>query len=261
VNRFALSLLLFPIALAVAQPPVVTESRWIDFKQTRMHLRKINGRWWTDDNREVNPASGGGLLWTISSQPGVVTFHHHQPFQLAKAEWLNLFMPADEVVRTLGQPNTVFGMSPASAIYRYYADNGTVVEVRIMQGVVGEAEYRLTNQSLRPVASVQRQLAGRNVFSLLAQRNGKGQAEVMPAPVAQPAAAPSAPPRRTAVSSDALKAIAIGDERDAVIRKLGEPSFRSSLTTDDGTRESLTYHLDDKPVVIRLVNGKVVSVP
>ena len=53
-----LGLLALLLALpALAQESVVTATTWVDdwtgHHKGKVLLRKINGRWWTDDNREV----------------------------------------------------------------------------------------------------------------------------------------------------------------------------------------------------------------
>ena len=94
-------------------------------------LRKINGRWWTQDNREVYPPSKTGLFWEVDSNPGVVEFRHHRPFELTKAELLHLFLKPAEVEALLGEPNRIFGRDD-HAMWSYYAANGTIVWVRFM---------------------------------------------------------------------------------------------------------------------------------
>ena len=74
----SLSLLVFLFALpAFAQQPMVTATRcvddWADHKG-KARLRKINDRWWTDDNCEVYAPGKKGVFWEIDSKPGTASF-------------------------------------------------------------------------------------------------------------------------------------------------------------------------------------------
>lgn len=74
------------------------------------------------------------------------------------------------------------------------------------------------------------------------------------------AAEPAAQRKKTIVSSEAMASVIEGATRGDVLNRLGEPSSRFSIAGDEGVRESFTYHLESgNPVVIRLVNGKVVK--
>jgi hypothetical protein len=69
------------------------------------------------------------------------------------------------------------------------------------------------------------------------------------------------PVRKAIVSKSVLASIQPGATRDEVLAQLGEPTFRSSISGDEGLKETLTYHLDEStPATIRLLNGKVVQV-
>ena len=57
-------------AISLAQGPTVTATKWVDYGKNRELLRKINGRWWSQDNREVNPPAKGGIFWVLDSKPG-----------------------------------------------------------------------------------------------------------------------------------------------------------------------------------------------
>jgi hypothetical protein len=152
---------------------VVTATKLVDYEHHKELLRKINGRWWTQDNREVFPPGKGGVFWELDSKPGVVDFFHHTPFDLSKAESLHLFMTVDQVEAICGKPNRIFRMGPDGGEWMYYAANGTIVQVRIMDGVLGEAEYDPATGKSTPVASVAQDLGGRNIFELMAQRAGQ----------------------------------------------------------------------------------------
>lgn len=167
---------LFFCSLIPAQ--VVTDTKLVenwDEKGTPPEvLRKINGRWWTEDNREVNPPGKGGGFWIIDSKPGVCQFFHHRPFRLERAESLHLWMTPQEVEAALGQPNRTFGRDQ-HAFWSYYAANGTKLVVRFMgdDGLLGEATYEPIGEKSRSVASIERELNGQNIYKLMADRAWK----------------------------------------------------------------------------------------
>ena len=283
-----------------AQAPHVTETRFVNEGKGQELLRKINGRWWSQDNREVYPPSEGGIFWVLDSKPGACQFFHHRPFQLDRAELLRLWMSKQEVEAALGPPNRIFG-TDNHAFWYYYASNGIKLQVRFMDdGVLGEAKYYAIGEKSWPVASIERELNGRDIFKLLQERATQRSAEwlskkteesridqaarsdalrrgIRPSSSAwsragQPSMVPVEPvnvpravePERTAktlISAEALAAVAPGTSRADLLSRLGEPASRYSITGDDGVRESFTYDLDSgESVVIRLVDGKVVKV-
>lgn len=154
----------------------VMATKLVSYGKGKELLRKINGRWRSQDNREVYPPGKGGVFWELDSEPGVVDFYHHRPFD-PKAESLHLFMAPPEVEAALGQPNRIFKMGPDGGMWSYYAANGTRVEVRSMDGVLGEAKYDPVTGPSTPVASVARDLNGRSIYTLLAERAGPRSAE------------------------------------------------------------------------------------
>jgi hypothetical protein len=266
----ALALCLFVCPSLLAQAPHVTDTKVVDNWEVKGQgpelLRKINGRWWTRDNREVYPPGPGGFFWTTDSKPGVVQFFHHRPCPIERAESLHLWMSEQEVEAVLGQPNRILGKG-GHGFWSYYAANGTKLEVRFMGDAgLGGAEYQPVGQKSRPVASLERELNGRSIYKLLQERAGSRVAgpnrtaqssKVMVDPVT---AAPEAPPKRT-VPAQALATVTEGTTREDVLSRLGEPGARYAITDDEGTRESFTYNLDSGEVVtIRLLKGKVVKV-
>jgi outer membrane protein assembly factor BamE (lipoprotein component of BamABCDE complex) len=271
----------------------VTETKWVDSGKDRQLLRKINGRWWTQDNREVYPPSKGGVFWEVDSNPGVVQFFHHRPLQLARAENLRLWMTKQEVEATLGPPNRVFGRDDHANWY-YYAADGTKLDVRFVDdGVLGEAKYYAIGEKSRSVASIEHEMNGRSIYFLVQERATKRSHEWLAKKTeenrqdqaarsealrrsrsltAQPrvvtveadASRQSVPdhpaPKRT-ITAAALSNVQPGSTRQDVLSRLGEPAFRSSITGDEGTQEFLTYDLDTgEEITIRLVDGKVVKV-
>jgi len=270
------------LIVALAQAQEVTDTKEVSTPGGGHEvLRKINGRWFSEDNREVNPPGPGGMFWVLDSQPGVVKFHHHRPFDLRKAELLHLWMTPDVVEPLLGKPNRTFG-----DFWFYYAANGIKVSVWMPHGELIKAEYEFPGHHSKPVESVAQDLGGRDVFKLGAERASKkvqeqwaqkkaefaAQHAVARAPrssgtsvrvenVERPAVPGPAPPKRI-ITPEGLAATKVGEPREDLIKRLGEPSYRTSLTSDEGTRETFTYHLsEDRPVLIRLLNGKVVQAP
>lgn len=159
--------------LILAQAPHVTDTKLVNSGKGQEWLRKINGRWWSQDNREVYPPSKGGVFWELDSKPGVVQFFHHRPFQLDRAESLRLWMRKEEVETALGPPNRIFGTDD-HAWWHYYAPNGTKLDVRFMDdGVLGEAKYYAIGEKSWPVASIERELNGRDIYKMLQERAGK----------------------------------------------------------------------------------------
>lgn len=281
-------ILLLAAALALNTPgfaQTVTGTKLVSAGKGKELLRKINGRWWTKDNREVYPPGKNGVFWEIDSKPGIVDFYHHRPFDLSRAELLHLFMTPAEIEGVLGPPNRIFKMGPAGGMWSYYAANGTRLALWLMDGGLGKAEYEPLRGRKYSVASVANELNGHSIFHLMAQRAGKRSAEeqaqrvaemrrLMPSPRRTPAAGagnvveipaavePAPEPKRQVVSAGALAAIRIGISRADVLAALGEPSARYSITGGDETRETFRYHLPGgEPVGIRLVEGSVTRVP
>ena len=82
-----LGLLAFLLALpTLAQESVVTATTWVDdwtgHYKGKVLLRKINGRWWTDDNREVYAPGKKGVFWEVDSKPDTCLFHRSQALRL-----------------------------------------------------------------------------------------------------------------------------------------------------------------------------------
>jgi outer membrane protein assembly factor BamE (lipoprotein component of BamABCDE complex) len=270
----------------LAQDPHVTETKLVNAEDRKGKelLRKINGRWWSQDNREVTPPAKGGFFWVLDSKPGVCQFFHHHPFQLDLAESLHLWMRKQEVEAALGPPNRTFGTGDRAWWY-YYASNGTKLDIWFLEdGVLADAKYDATGEKSWQVASIERELNGRSIFTLLSERAGRRSQERQPARsetvrtgvrsrIAQPrtvtvqsmdapaAAQPDHPAEKRIVSVEALASVTAGSTRQEVLGRLGEPTYRSAITSDEGTRETFTYHLaSGEPAVISLVDGKVIKV-
>jgi outer membrane protein assembly factor BamE (lipoprotein component of BamABCDE complex) len=282
-------------AVVLAQPPLVTETKLVrsEFAKGTELLRKINGRWWSQDNREVSPPSKGGFFWVLDSKPGACQFFHHRPFALDRAESLHLWMKKEEVEAALGTPNRTFGPD-GHAFWYYYASDGTKLSVRFMgDGVLGEAQYDVVGEKSRPVASIERELNGQSIYKLLQARAtqkldqehaikqeqfradhalGNRRAPNAYSPASRTAhptmvtvesvasSQPAEPVEKRTISAEAFSAIRPGATRQDILNRLGQPTFGSAISGDEGTRESLTYYLESgEAVVVRLVNGTVVQ--
>jgi len=286
--------------LMLAQAPHVTDTKVVDNWEEKGHgkevLRKINGRWWTQDNREVTPPGKGGFFWTVDSKPGSSQFFHHRPFELARAESLHLWMRREEVEAALGPPNRASGRDEHGRWF-YYAANGVKVNIWFVDdGVLGDAKYETVGEKAQMVASVERDLNGQDLFKLLAERasqrsrerqaqrssdmrneqaarmqafrerarsgsSGARYTTAQPSTVLVAPAAPESAAKKRIIPADAFAGITLGATRDDLLNKLGEPNNRFAISGDDGTRESFTYDLDSgETVVIRLLDGKVVKV-
>ncbi len=261
----------------LAQAPHVTDTKLVDNWEEKGKgptlLRKINGRWWSPDNREVQPPGSGGFFWTLDSKPGTCQFFHHRPVQLARAESLRIWMTPDEVQAVMGEPNRILGQRERG-FWFYYAANGVKLTVRFMQsGELGEATYQEASGKARPVQSVVAGLNGQDLYKALQARNTQrlgsnrprsaySRAGAQPTTIMVDPAGTDAPraPKRL-IPAEAVAAIAVGASREDVVTKLGEPSARYAITDDDGTRESFTYDLTGGDVAtIRLLNGRVFKV-
>ncbi len=266
------SLIVLMLGAVSAISQTVTETRMVNAGQKKVLLKKINNRWFSPDNREVYAPGKNRMFWELDSNPGVVAFHHHRPADLRRANQLHLFQQPSEVEAILGEPNRIFGKN----FWCYYALDGKKLEIRFMDGVLGEANYRsIGGETKTPLESVASDLGGRSIYKLLSERasdrikrtyssgsptQSSRQAirqttiERVDSFVDRPA------PAQRIVAQEAISAIAAGSDRTEVVAKLGEPSFRRSITSDEGSQETFTYHLEGgKPVQIRLVNGKVAN--
>jgi hypothetical protein len=88
---------------------VVTDTMKIEIDKRIHTARKINGRWWSEDNRELKQTNVG-WLWNISGGNAwqLVRFDHHRPVDPARVNQLDRSMGPDQVRAILGPPNSVF---------------------------------------------------------------------------------------------------------------------------------------------------------
>lgn len=64
---------LFICSAAALYAQEITATKWVEDWENgkaKTELRKINGRWWTEDNREVTPPGTGQVFWTPDSRLG-----------------------------------------------------------------------------------------------------------------------------------------------------------------------------------------------
>jgi hypothetical protein len=266
-----------------AQEPVVTATKEVRVgRNQRETLRKINGRWWTRDNRLVNPpkSQGGFGIWVVDSKPGVCPFEHHVPFDTRRGEQLQLWLTRDSIAAAFGRPTRrCLDEEGGSGFWYYHDSDGTILQLRFFSpGELAEANYLLPTGQRIPVAALEQQRGGESIYRLSAQRAGERRRAGQPAsrsasrsrsgggggtppPIPQ-AREPERPARRTVITAEALAAVAAGASKEQVIQQLGEPSSQSSLTGDEGVRETLSYHLaDGQAVAIRFLNGLLTAKP
>jgi len=122
-----LSTLLFTHVLLAQDGAVVTQTMRIEIEKRIHTARQINGRWWSEDNRELK-RTNVGWLWNISGGNAwqLVRFDHHRPLDPAKVNQVDRSMGPDQVSAILGPPNSVFPSDkPASQqMWDYYGVGG-----------------------------------------------------------------------------------------------------------------------------------------
>ncbi|HLK65153.1 MAG TPA: hypothetical protein VKU19_17040 [Bryobacteraceae bacterium] len=159
-------------ALALLASPTfgqkVTDTHKVEIDGKVQVVRKINGRWWSPDNRQLNPTKAG-YIWYISSDRAPLEFYHHNPVYLPRVEELRLFMSQDEVRDILGDPNET---QSRAGLWHYYAEDGTAVLLKFVSDELLEARYERTDYGVkgRPVQAVLRDLDGREPYAVAADR-------------------------------------------------------------------------------------------
>ena len=235
----------------------------------------MNGRWWSEDNRQLTQSKYGRWIWLTQSQRiPEVTFHHHQPADLARAESLRLFMDPDAVRRLLGEPNET---SDKIHHWWYYGSDGLALFVRFLEKELAEARYERPEYTPRMVASIERELNGRSIYRIMEDRVSQKSAEdyerysktghptapagrtVADAEAALALSRPTMPVRR--IAEERLRSVTVGMARDEVVRRLGEPAGSVRVAGAESDVETLTYYLDSSgQASIRLEQGKVVRI-
>ncbi len=122
-----LSIVFFALQVPAQTGAVVTETMRIEIDKRTHIARKINGRWWSEDNRELSQTNVG-WLWNISGGNArhLVRFDHHRPLDPAKVDHVDRSMGPDQVTAILGPPNSVFPSDKPAAqqIWNYYGAGG-----------------------------------------------------------------------------------------------------------------------------------------
>ena len=281
---------------ALAQPGATVTERMQIRIDGRMHnARKINGRWWSEDNRELG-RTNVGWLWSISGGNAVhlVRFDHHYPVDPSKVGLLDRSMGPGQVKAILGAPNSVFPSDrpEEQQQWDYYGLNGYKCSIHFSHsGGIFTASFepnagsmpqdvphlafrfngKTTQESFeeskkqRPVRPKPASAAEfrEQLKAEMAQRRSKlsgppASPSMMEVPAAV-APAPAQPSRK--ITSEELKGVATGMARAELIALLGEPFSRFAITSDTGTRETLVYITEkDSTVSIVVVQGKVAEI-
>jgi len=127
------SSLLFTHALLAQDGSVVTQTMRIEIDNRVHTARKINGRWWSEDNRELT-RTNVGWLWSVSGGNAwqLVRFDHHSPVDTSRVSQVNRSMGPDQVKAVLGPPNSVFPSDKPAAqqIWDYYGAGGYKLSIQ-----------------------------------------------------------------------------------------------------------------------------------
>lgn len=282
--QHAIRLCLLSTLCAAAFGQAVTATARVRIDRKMETVRKINGRWWSEDNRQLKPAKNDEYTWYIGTRKDKGwDFHHHRPVDLSLAEQLHLLMNPTQVRQLLGQPNEDTGRDElGSMMWMYYAANGTSLLVRFTKNELSDAQYQNDAWGTQPlpVQSVANDMQGRSPFQVMADRAWQRLAPEsyakshppaappeVPSPELQAAArrasvrtvkvsAPPKPPKRR-IAADLADSVHPGMTRMDVVKTLGNPAsdFKISGETE---LETLSYPLDpDGELTIRLENGAV----
>jgi hypothetical protein len=273
------------IAAAASHGQKVTATAKVEIDGRVETVRKINGRWWATDNRQLTPTKQG-FIWWISSEKGHGwDFHHHRPVRLELAESLHLFMDPGSVESVLGEPNQTApvheGRGEDSPMWYYYAENGTALFVRFIRNQLADARYERADFGVhgKPVETVAQELGGRNIFKIMADQAAEQNSKAHPlrgrAPSPRPTGSRSSgsitvvttaqadAPRqdRPRIPQDKADGIKEGMTRAEVVKIMGEASGGLSVAGAEVEFETLTYALDPSgEIAVRLEKGKVVKI-
>lgn len=243
--------------------------------------RKINGRWWTPDNREITKSMG---VWSAQQKLPNLIFVHHRPFNRTLADNLRLHIDPIAARTVTGEPNQIFimGRDGKSGKWYYYSADGTSTSLWFVDNLLADVEFlggpgqkgRTIHDRRRPPA-IEQALAGRSPVhaALSAARRSPTTADARTtrsysrnrAAVSTVQVEPYVPPQpktlRT-IPPDLLGGVEMGATREEVIVKLGEPGSSFSIAGGEGgTVETLTYHLESgSKAQIRITDGKVTQI-
>jgi hypothetical protein len=277
MRRLPRLIIIITMAAGVAPCQRVTAEKKVEIDGTVQTVRKINGRWWSPDNRQLTPQKDG-YTWYIGRKGYTWTFHHHRSVNLELAESLHLFMGPASVENLLGEPNESAGRENwGSRAWMYYAADGTALLLQFGHDELALARYERPDYGLsgKPVQSVERDLDGRDAYKVMAdrawQRNSpseyakfhkqdQGAGPAMPVVSVAPAASAPDPPKRR-IAADLAGSVKEGMSRSEVVRIMGEPSGGMHVAGGENDFEVMTYSLDPSgEVSLRLEKGKVVRI-
>jgi hypothetical protein len=130
----------------------VTQTMKIEIDKRIHTARQINGRWWSEDNRELS-RTNVGWLWNVSGGNAwqLVRFDHHRPVDPARVNLLNRSMGPEQVTSVLGPPNSVFPSDrPASQQqWNYYGGGGYKLSIHFSSsGGIFNASYEPDGKTL-----------------------------------------------------------------------------------------------------------------
>ena len=254
-----------------AQPgAVVTDTLRIRIDGKLQTARKINGRWWSQDNRELRRTSTE-WLWAISGGNArhLVRFDHHYPFDPSKLGQVDRSMGPAQVRSTLGDPNSVFPSDKPEQLqhWDYYGANGYKLSIMFSSSGNGifTASYEAdAHAKLQDVPHLTFRFQGKTArenfeerkAGLGARRAGLGGTTV---PVARAVASPPTMTRKLTAAE--VESVTAGMGRPKLIELLGDPMSRSAITDGDGVRETLRYVSEGGLVItIVVVDGKVTEI-
>lgn len=122
-----LGALVLALPLFAQDGAVVTQTMRIEIDKQTHTARQINGRWWSEDNRELK-RTNVNWLWAVSGGNAwqLVRFDHHRPVDPAKVNQVDRSMGPDQVRAVLGPPNSVFPSDRPAAqqTWDYYGAAG-----------------------------------------------------------------------------------------------------------------------------------------
>jgi hypothetical protein len=143
-----------------------------------------------------------------------------------------------------------------------------------------EARYERPDYGVkgRQVQSIARELDGRNIYKILADRNwqrsdpaayAKFHGQTVPTQagnvrtivISDPSSGPATPAPKRRVSSDVADSVKIGMTRTEVVRIMGDPSAGMHISSGDSDSETMNYPLDTgRSISFEMDQGKVVRI-
>jgi hypothetical protein len=253
----------------LAQPgAVVTKTMKIQIDGKAVTARKINGRWWSPDNRELIQTSEK-WLWSIGGGNArhLVRWDHHRPMDMTRVAALDRSMGPAQVHSVLGQPNSVFPSDrpETEQSWDYYGSDGYKLSIHFSSSGDGifTASYQPDPHTLpKDVAHLAFRFQGKTASEMFAERKSRPRTEKVAAPpqvtIPSAPAPPPAPVRK--VSAALVGTVTPGLTRARVIEILGEPASRMAIAGGDQARETLRYQTETSSVAIVLIDGKVVEI-